>query len=137
MPIIRNKGKQCQCFIVKNVKDDTLSLKDMKIMSNKIQNVSISEKLELKLKNVVDMARHVYYYCQKLCLAFQIWQACKLHVQAFHTNIKQFDSKKKVQICKVCCKSFDTSKSFYLNLQNHIISDKINMKFISMLNKIE
>jgi hypothetical protein len=46
MPIIRNKGKQCQCFIVKNVKDDTLSLKDMKIMSNKIQNVSISEKLK-------------------------------------------------------------------------------------------
>jgi hypothetical protein len=45
MPIIRNKGKQCQCFIVKNVKDETLSLKDMKIMSNKIQNVSISEKL--------------------------------------------------------------------------------------------
>jgi hypothetical protein len=72
MPIIRNKGKQCQCFIVKNVKDDTLSLKDMKIMSNKIQNVSISEKLELKLKNVVDMARHVYYYCQKLYLAFQV-----------------------------------------------------------------
>jgi hypothetical protein len=27
MLIIRNKGKQCQCFIVKNVKDDTLSLK--------------------------------------------------------------------------------------------------------------
>jgi hypothetical protein len=48
MPIIRNKWKQCQCFIVKNVKDDTLCLKDMNIMSSKIQNVSISEKLELK-----------------------------------------------------------------------------------------
>jgi hypothetical protein len=28
------------------------------MMSNKIQNVSISEKLEYKIKNVVDMARH-------------------------------------------------------------------------------
>jgi hypothetical protein len=91
MLIIRNKGKQCQCFIVKNVKDDTLSLKDIKMMSIKIQNVSISEKLEYNIKNVVDMARHVYYYCQKLCLAFQIQQTCKLHVQVFHTNIKQFD----------------------------------------------
>lgn len=124
-------------FYCQNVKDDRLSLKDMKIMSSNIQNVSISEKLELKLKNVVNMARHVYNYCQKICLAFQIWQAYKLHVQVFRTNIKQFDSKNKVQICKVCCKSFDLNKSFYLNLQNHIISDKINMKFISMLKNIE
>lgn len=109
----------------------------MKIMSSKIQNVSISEKLELKIKNVVDMAKHVYSYCQKLCWTFQIQQACKLHVQVVHTNRKQIDSKKKVQICKVCYKSFDLGKSFYLNLQNHITSDKINMKFISMLNKIE
>jgi hypothetical protein len=29
-------------------------------MNRKIQNVSISEKSKLKLKNVVDMARHVY-----------------------------------------------------------------------------
>jgi hypothetical protein len=109
----------------------------MKIMNNKIQNVSISEKLKLKLENVVDMVRYVYYYCQKLCLSFQIQQTCKLHVQVFHINIKQFDSKNKVQICKVCCKSFDLGKLFYLNLHNHIISDKINMKFIWMLNKIE
>lgn len=59
-------------FYCQNVKDDRLSLKDMKIMSSNIQNVSISEKLELKLKNVVNMARHVYNYCQKICLAFQI-----------------------------------------------------------------
>ncbi len=59
LPIIINKWKQYECFIVKNVKDDTLSLKDMK-MNRKIQNVSISEKSKLKLKNVVDMARHVY-----------------------------------------------------------------------------
>ncbi len=36
------------------------------------------------------MARHVYYYCQKLCLAFQIRQESKLHVQVFHINIISF-----------------------------------------------
>jgi hypothetical protein len=44
---------------------------------------------------------------------------------------------KDVIICKCCKRKFDIGKPFDLVLQNHIITTKLDMKFLLMLNKIE
>jgi hypothetical protein len=44
---------------------------------------------------------------------------------------------KDVIICKSCKRKFDIGKPFDLVLQNHITTNKPNMKFLLMLNRIK
>ncbi len=53
----------------------------------------------------------------------------------FHVSMKIAKLKKHVFICKSCEKK--TNLNHMINIWNHIIHNPLDMKFISMLNKIE
>jgi hypothetical protein len=94
-------------------------------------------KIFIYQENIKDFARHVCYYCQRLYFKYQICVASKSDIEQFLHELKNAITMQDVLICNSCKKILNLEIPFDFVLRNHIMDNKLNMKFLSMLNKIE
>jgi hypothetical protein len=99
--------------------------------------MNICHKNLLKYKeDIKDIVKHVCYCCQRLHFQYQISIVSKPYIEKIPNELNNGKNLKDVIICKFCKRNFDIGKPFDLVLQNYIITNKLDMKFLLMLNKI-
>ncbi len=93
--------------------------------------INTSNKSILKYKKDID--KHVCYCSPRLNFKYQICIVSRSYIENFPNELKNEKNIKDVILCKHCKRKFDIGKPFDLVLQNHIISNKSNIRFILML----
>jgi len=81
-------------------------------------------------KDIKNIAKHVCYCCQRLHFKYQISIVSQPYIEIFLDELKNEKNIKDVIICKSCKRNFDIGKPFDLHLQNHVITNKPNIKKI-------